>query len=75
MKFKQADPKVIAAFKALANNPHFMEILRYLDECKRYSDDEHRNVIEECKLHRNNGGALVVEQLIKLLMAAKGTKG
>lgn len=72
MKFKQPDTKVMKAFKALGTNAHFIEILSYLDECKRYSDDEHRSVPEEYKLHRNNGGALVVNELLKLFHAAKG---
>ena len=75
MKFKKPDPEVMQAFKALSSNAAFYKVLVYLDECKRYSDDEHRTVTEECKLHRNNGGALVIDEIIKLYQAAKGMKG
>ena len=71
MKFKKPEPKVLQAFKALGNNPHFVEVLKYLDECKRQSDDEHRNVDEISRLYRNNGGALVVNHLLDLYQAAK----
>ncbi len=71
MKFKKPDAKVMRAFIALGNNPHFEEVLKYLDECKRQSDDDHRKVDEECRLHRNNGGALVVNELIRLHLEAK----
>ena len=71
MKFSKPDPKVMQAFKMLGNNAHFIEILNWLDDCKRYSDNEHRDVPEDYKLHRNNGGAKVVNELLRLFHEAR----
>jgi hypothetical protein len=66
MRFSKPSQQVMQAFASLRSNRNFLTILSYLEDCKRQSDDEHRDVEDVNALFRNNGGAKVVEELMRL---------